>query len=324
VGLLPRPQRLQRRHEGAHRSADRALRSRVSATSSWRRSPRPPAAPKPTTRATSAATSAPVRPRCARPSSGPPCNGIPTAPGSRACTSARPPPHPVAASTACAVTGPPAPRCTISAGAATTGKATRKAPGRERPGARVRLVPVPCHLQAPLGWPPFRGPPDRVARGALDGCDRGGADHRVVAPRLRHQHPHPGTLRPRRLLQPRRRAPATTRSSSARSPTSPTWRRSSPRWGSTRARREERRAAPGLRGRRRQRQRGRAGLQRGPDHRDPGPDGQPEGGRRVRVGLGDGTPLRASPRRDGDDRLGPTPRGTTPQFQGAAERSRSR
>ena len=109
-----------------------------------------------------------------------------------------------------------------------------KRPAVNGPGARVRLVPVPGHLRAPLGRPPLGGPPDRVARRALDGCDRGGPDHRVVPARLRHQHRHSrisssstaSTTRPSAST-------ATTRSSSARSPTCPTSRRSSPRWGST-------------------------------------------------------------------------------------------
>ena len=136
----------------------------------------------------------------------------------------------------------------------------------------------------------------------------------------------PESLRPRRLLQPRRRAQRLQPEAPPDDRPPPPRREGRVRGGDQRGtRREERRAAPGQRGHRRQRQRGRAGLQRGPDHGDPGPPGQPASDQRVRVGLGDGPRLRAPSGRDGDDRLGRQhPGGQLASTSRCRGRSRSR
>ena len=94
VGLLPRPQRVRRGHDRSDRGADRAVRPRL---------PRPDPRPlrphrrgrrRSTTPATSAGTSTPAPPRCARWSSARPCGGTPTAPrckGVYLCSAATPP-----------------------------------------------------------------------------------------------------------------------------------------------------------------------------------------------------------------------------------------
>ena len=189
-------------------------------------------------------------------------------------------------------TGRPAPRCTISAGR------SHRVSGVDAESA----VTVNDQASA-FAWYRFRATFGHrwggllavvLLTGLLGGLSMGAIEAARTTEsspaRLRRQHRHPGPLRPRRLLQPGHRA------ESGYNPSPPAQDRPPPPRGEGRVRggdqrrpgREERRAAPRSRGHRRQRQRRRAGFQRGPGRRHPGQAGQPEEGRRVRAGLGDG------------------------------------
>ena len=145
LGVLPRAERLDGRHDGSA-SRRRSSASRpASATASWRgtRCTAPQTASA-TTRTTSAATSTAGVSRPAGSSSAPrPPGALPYATPVRALYSARPPHLRAAASTGCAATSPPRRRC--------TGCSTPAAPGGWAICSRSRRRPSP--LKSPARVP---------------------------------------------------------------------------------------------------------------------------------------------------------------------------
>ena len=111
LGLLPRPERLGRRHDRADRGSGRALRARV---------PRPHPGPqrdgtgrawRRTTRTTSAGTSTAAPPTCPAAGAAGRSRARRTRRRCRACSSALPRPRRAAACTGCAASSPPRRRC---------------------------------------------------------------------------------------------------------------------------------------------------------------------------------------------------------------------